>query len=68
MSIKATGSEAIGCTVEESPRINIILKILEPTTLPRARPLSPFREAVMEVTSSGRDVPMATMVRPIRVH
>ena len=33
---------------------------------PRARPLSPFRVATIEVTSSGREVPIATMVRPIK--
>ena len=32
--------------------------------LPSASPLSPFRVAVIEVTSSGSDVPIATTVRP----
>lgn len=44
-----------------------MLNKLEPTTLPRARPLSPFREAVTDVTSSGREVPIATIVKPINV-
>ena len=41
--------------------------MFEPMALPRASPLSPFREATMLVTSSGRDVPIATIVRPISV-
>ena len=44
-----------------------MLKMLEPTTLPMARSFSPFLDATMEVTSSGRDVPNATTVRPISV-
>ena len=41
--------------------------MLEPTTLPMARSFSPFLDATMDVTSSGRDVPNATTVRPISV-
>ena len=67
ISISARASAEIGWMEEERPRINIILKMLEPTTFPRARPLSPFLEAVTEVTSSGREVPIATMVKPINV-
>ena len=51
----------------EAPIIKRILKILEPTTFPTARSFSPLEEATTEVTSSGREVPIATMVRPIRV-
>ena len=47
------------------PRINRILKRFDPTALPSARPLSPFLVATIEVTSSGREVPMAMMVNPI---
>jgi len=38
-----------------------ILKILLPTILPTSRSLSFFLAAAMVVTSSGRDVPRATM-------
>ena len=43
-----------------------MLKMHEPSTFPMTIPFSPFLRAVTEVTSSGRDVPMATTVRPIR--
>ena len=39
-----------------------MLKILLPTMLPTRRSDSPFLAAVMVVTSSGRDVPSATIV------
>ena len=42
-----------------------ILKILLPTMLPIRRSDSPFLAAVIVVTSSGRDVPMAITVREI---
>ena len=48
------------------PRIKRILNIFEPIAFPRASALSPFRVATMEVTSSGSDVPIATIVRPIK--
>ena len=48
-------------------RINNILNILEPIALPSARPLSPFPVATIEVTSSGREVPTAMIVRPIKL-
>ena len=50
----------------DNPKIRNTLKILEPTTFPRAMSLSPFLAATIEVTNSGREVPTATMVRPIR--
>ena len=34
--------------------------------LPMAMSALPFRAAVTEVTSSGREVPRATMVRPMK--
>ena len=49
---------AIPCT----PRM---LKMLLPTTLPIAISCLPLKLARTEVTSSGADVPRATMVRPI---
>ena len=50
-----------------APRIRRILKIFEPTTFPTAISSSFFLAATMDVTSSGRLVPKATMVSPIRV-
>ena len=47
------------------PRMARILKTLEPTTLPMAMPLCPLRADMMEVASSGSDVPPATIVRPM---
>ena len=44
-----------------------MLKMLEPITLPMAISFCPLCAATSEVTSSGSDVPMATMVRPISV-
>ena len=57
----------MGWMAAESPRIKSRLKTLEPTAFPTASPVSPFLAATMEVTSSGREVPTATMVRPISV-
>ena len=47
--------------------MNRRLKILEPITFPIAIPVSPFLAATADVTSSGRDVPIATIVSPISV-
>ena len=55
----------IGKIVADAPIIRKILKIFEPTTLPTAISLSPFLAAITDVTNSGRDVPHATIVRPI---
>lgn len=55
-----------GESVAEHPKINKILKILEPIALPKAKPLSPFFVATIEVTSSGREVPIATIVSPMK--
>ena len=56
----------MGLTLDDTPIISRMLKILEPITFPRARPFSPFLAATMLVTSSGREVPRATTVRPMR--
>ena len=45
------------------PRMNSTLKMLLPTTLPTAMSRSPLMAAVMDVATSGIDVPVATMVR-----
>ncbi|EZP44973.1 hypothetical protein BW35_00342 [Micrococcus luteus] len=47
-----------------SPSTTPMLKILLPTTLPTARSRSPRRTAMMDVASSGSDVPTATTVSP----
>ena len=62
-----SGATLIGVNAEEAPKINKMLKRLEPTALPKAIPDSCFLAAVIDVTSSGSEVPMATMVRPIKV-
>ena len=48
------------------PKINNILKIFDPIIFPRAISLSPFLAATILVTSSGRLVPRAIMVSPIK--
>ena len=45
--------------------INRILKILEPITFPMAISLFRFDAATTEVTSSGSEVPAATIVSAI---
>ena len=44
-----------------------MLKILEPTILPTARPSLFSKEDIAETNISGAEVPKATMVRPIAV-
>jgi hypothetical protein len=48
-----------------NPRTNSILKILLHTIFPIAISDCFLSEAITEVTSSGADVPKATIVRPI---
>ena len=60
-------STFIGEMVQEAARTNRILNRFEPITLPNASSFSPFFDATMEVTSSGREVPNATIVSPTRV-
>ena len=71
MSIIKSYTEAIlidtGWINAEIPKMNRRLKILEPITFPIAIPVSPFLAATADVTSSGRDVPIATIVSPISV-
>lgn len=58
---------SIGLIITDTPKTNSILNIFEPMTFPMAISVSPFRAATMLVTSSGSDVPIATMVRPMSV-
>ena len=55
----------IGAIVEAIPTTSSVLKRFDPMMLPNARSFSPLRAAAIELASSGRDVPTATMVRPI---
>ena len=67
VSIMATTLTAIGCIKAAKPKTNNILNILEPITFPIAISVSPFFTAITEVTSSGSDVPIATIVRPTKL-
>ena len=51
-------------TTPVRPKINNILKILDPSTLPITIPLSPFLSADTDAASSGKEVPIAKIVRP----
>ena len=55
----------IGQVNAVQPTIIKILKRLLPTTLPIAKPALPCIAEVMLTTSSGADVPKATIVRPM---
>ena len=66
-SLPTECSNNIGCIVALTPNTKKILKIFDPTMFPMAISGLRFRMATTEVASSGRDVPMATMVRPIVV-
>ena len=65
VSITNAGRKAIGVIAAVSPTTNRMLKILLPTMFPMASPVLPLRAAVRDVTSSGREVPKATMVSAI---
>ena len=54
----------IGYRAEETPSINNILAMLLPKMLPKMMSDFPFRLAILLTTSSGAEVPKATMVRP----
>ncbi|MNG01939.1 hypothetical protein D3C84_849410 [compost metagenome] len=57
-----SGDGAISAVTPSTPsRLNRLL----PITLPTAISRSPRSAAINEVANSGRDVPMATMVRPM---
>ena len=53
--------------MEQTPTTTIRLKILEPTTLLTASSLLLTSDAVTLTAVSGRDVPIATMVRPMMI-
>ena len=62
---KMIGLAVIGAMSVASPTTPKVLKILEPMILPNAISCSPLRAADKLATSSGKDVPIATMVKPI---
>ena len=63
-STKTFSFISIGKIVADIPNTNKILKIFDPNTLPKAISFSPFLAATKEVTSSGKEVPIATIVNP----
>ena len=59
--------KVIGLIVLLNPSMNNKLKMFEPITLPITNWFSSFLRAVKDVTSSGSEVPTATMVKPTNV-
>ncbi len=55
----------MGATTAVIPRTNNMLKMLDPIEFPIARSTLPFLAAVMPVTTSGREVPIAIIVAEI---
>ena len=49
------------------PRIKSWLSKLLPITFPIARSVLPLNAAIIEVTNSGKDVPVAMIVKPITI-
>ena len=47
----------IGATIDVIPNTRVKLKIFDPTMFPKANPLSFFNTAMIDVASSGKDVP-----------
>lgn len=64
-SVMLPAGASIGRMVAETPNTRNVLKIFEPTTLPMAISAFPLRAAMTEVASSGKDVPIETIVRPM---
>ena len=53
--------------IAQLPRIKSWLSKLLPITFPIARSVLPLNAAIIEVTYSGKDVPVATIVKPITI-
>ena len=64
-SINKDVDTLIGLIADAVPKINNKLNVLEPSIFPRAISSSPFNIATTDVTNSGREVPIATIVSPI---
>ena len=60
---KSLGAEKIA----DAPIIPKILNIFEPITLPTAISECPFLTAIIDAAISGKDVPIAIIVRPTNV-
>ena len=65
ISILNDGLYSSGRMRELTPNMSKRLKILDPTILPMAISAFFFIAATTEVASSGREVPAATMVKPM---
>ena len=65
ISIMFSVINSIGLMAPVIPITINILNILEPIAFPSAISTSFFLAATTDVTSSGREVPIATMVNPI---
>lgn len=65
-SEKTAGLIVIGEIVEDVPRMRRMLKIFDPITFPIAISVSFFIAAAILVTNSGKEVPIATIVRPTK--
>jgi len=63
-TVRSTCNEAMNAP---RPRIRPTFAMLEPITLPRARPGAPLNAASMETNSSGRDVPNPITMAPTTV-
>ena len=63
-STSEDNSTFAGEIIEQNPKIKTILNKDEPIALPTAISASPFLAATTEVTSSGNEVPTATIVKP----
>ena len=63
---KINSSTSIGLTIAKTPITRKILAIFEPMTLPTAISLWPFLAAETVPANSGRLVPNATIVNPIK--
>lgn len=67
VSMEFCNVKPIGEITAAMPSTKRILKTFEPITFPRAISISFFLAATIDVTSSGRLVPRATIVMPIRL-
>ena len=67
MSMKFGSEIDTGLTMEEIPNTKKMLKIFDPTTFPMAMSTFFFLTAAIDVASSGREVPMETIVNPINL-
>ena len=65
LSMAKFDAKGTGRINAESPMTNNMLNILLPTIFPMAMSAFPFLAAITLVTSSGSDVPNATIVSPI---